>query len=454
MNKFRLFHNKILTYVFNKLSTPKKIKEYEKIYIVKPSLPLKKDPSVKEYHQYLNSIDMLHGKYDLKHVLVYDYILPEQLVVDSLKNLLNIYPQLGGVLQKNNANELYINFEKPEIDVMINRSKESLITENNDYLKFMHNVRVKSPFSFNKQLFRVTLTYFEQEKKTLLSVSHSHTVLDGTGFANILNTWTEVLKKTRNNEIVPSELKLTESNKLYERRLNLPSQKPKIPLFITYLLSLLKLSSNLSFKTIEVPMDKIKIIKERIKNNTSKDVSTNDIISVIYFKAYSFLKVSSSDLQLQFPVNTRKYLNISSDYIGNCIMFRFFGLSIQEIQNSSIDDLAIKLRENINQIKPEDVEKFIEFGNYVRDMCPEHSEYLNAPSLDVIKKLIAVNVTHMNPFDLDFGSGGPSQFLKPCYPLSRMVITFRNTKDKVVTCIPINKEESELFFSKINELLK
>lgn len=446
MKFLKRIHNNYFISQFNKRNTFQKI-AYDQIFQVKPCKYLKKEKFSKgkyTFQEPLNMMDLMHGKYSMEHRILYDYIVKEDVLLSSLSKLLYIFPQLGGRLIMKNQ-EVLNDFSNSNFELLVVKSKENF--NENDLNKYMMRVPIQSPFSLNTPLFTVTLTHFEKEKKSLISIYHSHVLLDGTAFSNLLENWSKI-----DNPDMENLDTFFQGEEIYKYENN-GSKTEEYPLFYKYDKTIGHFLMNLEKNSHQIDENKIKDIKQRIKTERSVDVSTNDILSSVLFKSFSYTKPQNETVSIHCPVNGRRFISLPNHYIGNCMFHVKLKGTCQEIQNMHIDDLIIKFRDTISKMTIQNLYDFLNLLDEIKKKDPTYKELINFPSMDLMNTLIVTNVQMMNPFNLDFGQGGPTLFIKPCYDIGRIHLIHKKTKDSLVVNYPLPKSESSIFQQNLSKYL-
>lgn len=451
----RKLHNKVFNFLFNIELTEKTsfIPKHERIINLKP-LHLKESKFSRDLYHFqepLNSLDLCNSKLEMKHGFLYDYLVSEETLVDSLSKLLTIYPQLGGRFKIHEKTKEVVNdFSNSNLELMVIKSDKELPKQDLvEWKPFMYKVPVRAPLSLNTPLFRISLTHFEKENKSLIAIHHTHGLMDGKGFSNILNQWTKITKGE-----FPQDLKtfyLGESLILKEPK-NLPyNEKNGHILLSKVLFDFPKLTSNLTNLVLKVEKNFI----EDVKKKSPSMISTNDIITSLILKSYSNLKKEDTSFTLYNTICGRKFYNIPLEFIGNCLSVHDFNISLDELKSESIENLALKYRKNLSLFQKD---KFIEQHHYlsnVQKQDPTLNEFINIPMYRDIPSRIffTTNLTMMNPFHLNFGQGGPVEFNKPFYDVQKFVQICKSKPDELMIKIPITRAESKIFEKNFQKLL-
>jgi len=150
-------------------------------------------------------------------------------------------------------------------------------------------------------------------------------------------------------------------------------------------------------------------VKNAIKNIASEfkqHVSTNDYLSaMIIKKSVEIQKDYFGDaFQLTIPIDVRRYVKeYGIKYFGNGIMFHVVDFKTKDIEKSSVNELAIEIRESMPVVK---TESYIKFLSNLEVMIVEGQINRLRP-YDPERGCLVTNLSKLPASKLNFGTGDP-----------------------------------------------
>ena len=162
--------------------------------------------------------------------------------------------------------------------------------------------------------------------------------------------------------------------------------------------------------SIEIEQVKKRDVKQEIKKIKTKydtSVSANDILSAMVFKKTfeKQKKVIDSLFTLSIPMDVRQQVkDLGPKFFGNGLMIHHLKLSVEELEEIDISELAVKLRKSMPSVNREDYVKFL---NNLESEIEGASIHALKP-YDPERGCLVTNLSRMPIQKLNFGSGNPA----------------------------------------------
>lgn len=156
----------------------------------------------------------------------------------------------------------------------------------------------------------------------------------------------------------------------------------------------------------EIPKATAKQIIKHIASQLKQQVSTNDLLSAMIIKRTAEVQAGyfGENFQLTIPIDVRKYIKeYGPRYFGNGIMFHTVNFKTAQIEQSSVQDLAIEIRKSMPVVTKEHFIKFlITLENLIAKRQVDKLRPYAAEQGCLVTNLSKLPVTGLN-----FGTGNP-----------------------------------------------
>lgn len=248
---------------------------------------------------------------------------------------------------------------------------------------------------------------------SVLGVSISHALVDGFSYFYFLVSWANIcrgetfFKPFLDRDVVLSHLKskaeIIDSDKLYSDCGLFFREESREPLT--------------GFPDIE----RFTIADETMDSHIKKgkhefgvSLTKNDVITALLWKKYIPAwnpDLGNSMTYLTCPYDYRRVLpGFPPHFFGCALCFTAASTKQRNLENSSIEELGVLIRQSVNKIKGEFVINSLSTLENFRlqnGLTAMEKVHLRHPD----QGLIVTNLTRMPLKDIDFGSGPPAQFL-------------------------------------------
>ncbi|EFA83221.1 hypothetical protein PPL_04011 [Heterostelium album PN500] len=173
---------------------------------------------------------------------------------------------------------------------------------------------------------------------------------------------------------------------------------------------------------------------DKLKKQTDKYLSTNDIIHGVLLKMYSFNPSygDDDDFCLKYNCNMRKLSNLGEESIGNIVYGDCFIVKVRDMRNKSILELAIANRECLAKLSLDGMKKETTWMHYAQHYKQNPHQFGNGKA-----NPIACRASSWTGFDYDtisYGTAKPKQLKCPCIAQYGNInmITFEHINQKKV----------------------
>ncbi|MBN2416061.1 hypothetical protein JXO52_09475 [bacterium] len=163
--------------------------------------------------------------------------------------------------------------------------------------------------------------------------------------------------------------------------------------------------------TIEVLPVRKALIKQEIRAIRAESgvtVSTNDMLAARVFKEL-FRKqpdCSFGEYSLTIPIDVRRQVKeMSGAFIGNGLMFHRLTVPAEQLQMSSLDELALMIRESMPEISSDTYRVYLSGLEQRIERSPVHT----LTPYDPDRGCLVTNLSLLPAGRLDFGSGRPER---------------------------------------------
>ncbi len=155
-----------------------------------------------------------------------------------------------------------------------------------------------------------------------------------------------------------------------------------------------------------IPKITVKNVIKDIASGFNQQVSTNDYLSAMIIKKSVEIQKAhfGNNFQLTIPIDVRRYVKAyGSKFFGNGIMFHVVDFETMDIEKSSLEEIAIQIRESMPEVT---TESYIKFLNDLEALIAERQIDKLRP-YDPEKGCLITNLSKLPANKLNFGSGNP-----------------------------------------------
>ena len=354
----------------------------------------------------ISPVDMcfVNGRYPIEFVLFYPYRIHPKALQKALKKIAALFWPAFGVYTNGRIKSLS-ELEDPEddwwkeetVDANFDLAKEYEhlhTTYGTDYLKSLQHSK---NFTTPSRLWRFKLIHFLNG--TMLIPSLNHLAGDGYSYFYLLSTLAALY---RNRKLPFASLVI---GKLFKPRLTRTTDKNfQVPNenMEGYLPD-----ENLTVEFIEFKKTEIRQKALHASEQSGLRVSTNDILCAI--EVISLLgsqsSANSANFHLVIPIDVRRgVLEYGKKFFGNGIMVLKIPFSSAEIADSTIESIAIHIRESFPDVNDESFNLFNEKLIQWIDTRQYEKLFPYDPKTDCL----VTNLSRIPLKALNFGDGPPS----------------------------------------------
>lgn len=141
-------------------------------------------------------------------------------------------------------------------------------------------------------------------------------------------------------------------------------------------------------------------------------MSTNDVLTAFLWQHLSAARLArlspAEKTILCRAINGRRALNLSPAYMGHCVMCSFTPMIFQEIINTRLGDLTLRLRKDLSDIDEYAVRSLVT----LIARTPDKNTISYAARLDLSKDLLFSSWAHQETYSLDYGILGRPDFVR------------------------------------------
>ena len=330
---------------------------------------------------------------------------PEKLR-DSLDRTLDVFPLLKSRIQKTSENEFEYRltadglvFEKVESDVGF--EKDQGIER---YLTPIITME-------GQPLARIRLT--QAPNGSVLAAGVSHALVDGFSYFHFLSSWA---RTGRGERILQPNLERDVFHPFFKEGIGTVTSEellaecglfdgPKRQSFST---------ESLGFERVFVPEENIQSCLEEARHKHNESSFPNDVLVAMLWKKYLPLWEKGSgnpETYVTCPFDFRRSLaGFPKTYFGCALTFATASAGFEDLLALSEADLALRVKNAVGRMKSEFIANSLStLDRFRRQRGLDAMENVHLRHPD--RGLIVTNLTRMPIRDLDFGTGGPEDFL-------------------------------------------
>jgi NRPS condensation-like uncharacterized protein len=336
----------------------------------------------------------------------YSHRFDHKKLIESLNEALVYFPILKSKLKKISEYdyEYHISEDGLTIDIIdseVNFEKNARIE---DFITPVNSLT-------DEPLTKIKLT--QAPNGSVLAVSISHALVDGFSYFHFLTSWARIyrgenfIKPHISRDIVSSYLNngddvITKEKVYSDCGLFYGAERGGVQ------------TKKLITERIFIPDEIIKAGIDAANKKHNVTFSENDWITAMLWKKYVPHWNRSEDNPQTYvtcPFDFRRVLaGFPKNYFGCALSFASASIEFNELSETSIEDLALLIKESINKIK----------GDYIRNSLTTLENLRKQKGLSVMEQLhlrhpesgmIITNLTRMPLRDVNFGFGRPEKFI-------------------------------------------
>ena len=442
----------------------------------------------------LSSIDYFQMRFTRSFVYYYEEELSVEALKDSLADMLQDYPQVGGFFAIVD-DRVVIDHSTPIVDLIEEHFDEtSLDGLTNEQIRafcasstwndpkwsvFLPQLQTEFPVALGKPLTEIKINFLHLDGcvHTVIAVGFSHGLNDANSAFTFINEWalrtkaakerkTEVKlvvpdhDRSKLNRIPPVEFSKKEALDVGFKIQ--PYLKFAGSLFLYGIVSRKKPSTiqHLYFSNEVLTEYKNTLISNEPKKFQGKIISRNDILSSLFWKLRNELEDRASIYNNRWLFGSRnlvvianfrgKIEGIESNYYGNCLLFTTCFIDSQELSELNISDLVLKVRETVETATGPHCKRAVRILNEL--IARKNTLALLGLDPPVMYPLHTL-VTNWSKFDIygaDFGAGRPKRFIYPLsFTIPGIVIVAPTRDNNGLECVISGTEP---FFTELQKL--
>jgi hypothetical protein len=165
-------------------------------------------------------------------------------------------------------------------------------------------------------------------------------------------------------------------------------------------------AEKLSITFEQIPRATVRSKIKEISSRLNQTVSTNDILSAMVVRNILTAQKDfrRKEFQLTIPVDVRRHIGeYGSRYFGNPLMFSVKNFKTGEIENSTMENIAIDIRKSLPVVTRDSYLQYLEQIETI--ICEKQSAALRPYDPD--KGCLVTNLSQLPVSRLDFGTGSP-----------------------------------------------
>ncbi len=341
----------------------------------------------------ISQVDVIfaNGSYPIEFLLYYKNSLKTKKIRSALKKLSSAFCPMfgeyeGGIIHFDNYAEQDCFVEK-----VIDQGFDSLANHQSIYEKFCQI----NPVEMKKLFF---LTVIQYRNGMVLIPKMNHLAGDGYSYFYFLLALAAMCQKS----YVPFKKHLVRAfyKPHHQRTVLKQFQLEKIEL------KPLKPPANLAIEFEEIPKKTVKNAIQNIASEFKQTVSTNDYLSAMIIKKSVEIQKDyfGDDFKLTIPIDVRRYVKAYGPrFFGNGIMFHSVDFKTEDVEKSSLEEIAIQIRGSMPKVTNE---SYLKFLNNLEAMITERQINKLRP-YDPERGCLITNLSKLPANKLNFGTGNP-----------------------------------------------
>ncbi|NRA59563.1 MAG: hypothetical protein HRU25_01360 [Psychrobium sp.] len=356
----------------------------------------------------LTGVDLLCESWS-DYVMVYDYVIDQDELCQSLKKALNRNPYFGGRKLCGADGKGYIssdggasiefhheNTELPDDYVEFDQDDDHLFCDRSNRKK--HRA---SRTSLKVALFQIKVTTFKNA--TVMGFSVWHSLADGTTFFDFINAWTSIHRDVEVPDINFDRIErdLTHVDSDFSNSLKKIS-------FYTDKEKKIKPMQEQTFVLTSTQQKQIFAL-----NNPHQTVMNVDILPAFVWKLILGSLSASNMLtaSLYSVYDVRPLVGVCDNYVGNLLYYPNVTVNRSEVDNLSVESIAESIRESAYELLDEAdfiLDEIVWLSKHVTSL--NKSQFIHGTLGSAIYEdaVIYNNLSSLPLSRMDFGNGAPS----------------------------------------------
>ncbi len=355
----------------------------------------------------LSAIDHIFtgvGSYPIEFIFVYKKRIDEKRLRDSLQKTVEFFPMIASILVSQDENSYA--FELSPDGLLFAVTDSPLNFEENDK-KYEYidpvDTREGNPLS------RIRLTHTPDG--SVLGVSLSHSLADGFSYFHFLSSWARIFHQKQifppvhqRELLISSEIAdqlITDKTFLEDTGLFLDDKRKPIP------------KKDLKWETRSFTNQSLKELHSDSQQESELRLSHNDIITATLAKEYLvnwLLEAREDKFFINCPVDFRRLLEgFPRTYFGNAVAMASFDLSLDDLKNIKMADLAGKIRKSIGNINGSYVQKSIAGLTSLKEQ-QGRKIFEQVHVMHPRAGLLVTNLSRLPVQEIEFDAGPPIQY--------------------------------------------
>jgi len=401
--------------------------------------------------QPLNGFDLKQHHELFPHSFVYQRVLDEEKIIDSLQEILRINPYFSGRIISHEKASGRVILNNGGAEFSVERIEKNIpkygidnpLKKNSEYFCPLVNT---VGFSEKTPLLKVRL--FQFNDGSILSMTASHQLTDGAGLFEFMKDWAAVANGREPGFREHDRFALTHNFEGAEKSL------------LNRLRELANPGLEENHSANEVPITKIIRISQALirrimeEQRTEKKggawVSAQDVLTALLWKnLIDFNRIDKDEkISLLTAYNIRRLLSLPPNYVGNAVTNRLIDLLVKNVMDLSVVGVARVLRESIESLKKEDCLNDLMFWDGLLNEEKQQSFFFQKT---IPNNWVVINNLSKFGWDkVDFG-GEPVWFDIPAFPnVNRRVFILPSPLGNDFDChVCLSEGEMEVFEKKM-----
>lgn len=359
--------------------------------------------------QPLNGIDLLFSGY-INFVYIYDHVLCENVLIESLRKVLSSNPYFSGRLIVEGVEEPLVTACDSGVLFFVESHNEKLMSPAACYGSHIDRaciVEMDSHTDRYTPLLQIKLVQYENS--STLGISFQHTVCDAISIFSFVNSWTKIARGEEPTKMA-FDRKLVHS--LAMRNSDSPDEHLPI---VEVDSSLLVKPEGSSKRTYRLASDSLSALLGNAESESHPGMKHCIWPAYVWKLITKNRKSCPERVAFSQVYNSRPLLGLSKNYFGNALIYPFFQMYKEEVDESSVELIAKKifyLREVFSEF-PDSLYKDIAYWDARMRDGTIHQYWPKVVELGLEGEVVFNNLTKQPIYQTDFGSGPPVWFEMP-----------------------------------------
>jgi shikimate O-hydroxycinnamoyltransferase len=355
----------------------------------------------------LSSIDHVFtgvGSYPIEFIFVYNKRINEKKLHESLLDTVKFFPMIASILTPDGPNAYAFELSPDGLEFQVT---DSLLNfkENDKKYEYIDPVETRE----GNPLSRIRLTH--TPRGSVLGVSLSHSLADGFSYFYFLSSWSRIFHQKqifppvhqRELLISPADTDLLITNKTCWEFTGLFLDHKRSPIA----------KKDLVWESRSFSHQSLKDLLSGTQQDSEIRLSHNDIITASLVKEYLLkwsLEALADKCYINCPVDFRRLLEgFPRTYFGNAVAMASLELSLNELKEINIADLAGKIRKNLGGINGSNVQKSISALSSLKEQQGRQI-FEQIHVMHPRSGLLVTNLSRLPVQEIEFDAGPPVHY--------------------------------------------